>query len=88
MQTPCVLNAVRTADIQYGSRNVLADPGIREGIKEFTGWPTIPQVHTALLLLLLLLHYKAPVLCCMLPPCHHSQGCRLPQPPPPIPSIP
>ena len=30
--------------VDYGSRNVLADPEIREGIKAFTGWPTIPQV--------------------------------------------
>ncbi|KAF6255947.1 hypothetical protein COO60DRAFT_1702577 [Scenedesmus sp. NREL 46B-D3] len=31
-------------NFQYGSRNVLADAAIREGIKGFTGWPTIPQV--------------------------------------------
>ncbi|WIA19076.1 hypothetical protein OEZ85_003730 [Tetradesmus obliquus] len=31
-------------NFQYGSRNVLADASIREGIKSFTGWPTIPQV--------------------------------------------
>ena len=30
--------------VDYGSRNVLEDPAIREGIKAFTGWPTIPQV--------------------------------------------
>jgi monothiol glutaredoxin len=24
--------------------NVLADPAVREGIKQFTNWPTIPQV--------------------------------------------
>ena len=30
--------------VDYGSRNVLADPAIREGVKAFTGWPTIPQV--------------------------------------------
>jgi len=36
-----ILNAY---GFQYGSRNVLADAGIREGVKEFTGWPTIPQV--------------------------------------------
>ncbi|CAK0786361.1 hypothetical protein CVIRNUC_009574 [Coccomyxa viridis] len=28
----------------YGTRNVLADVDIREGIKEFTKWPTIPQI--------------------------------------------
>ncbi|GBF91650.1 hypothetical protein Rsub_03954 [Raphidocelis subcapitata] len=30
--------------LKYGSSNVLADAGIREGIKKFTEWPTIPQV--------------------------------------------
>ncbi|KAI7839922.1 hypothetical protein COHA_006316 [Chlorella ohadii] len=30
--------------VEYGSRNVLADPEVREGIKQFTHWPTIPQV--------------------------------------------
>ena len=35
------------AGFDYGSRNVLADEGIREGVKKFTSWPTIPQVTTA-----------------------------------------
>ncbi len=30
--------------INFGSTNVLADSEVREGIKKFTGWPTIPQV--------------------------------------------
>jgi len=30
--------------VAYGSRNVLTDPEVREGIKKFTSWPTIPQV--------------------------------------------
>ena len=30
--------------IKYGSRNVLADAAVREGIKKFSNWPTIPQV--------------------------------------------
>src|SRR5580700_1375778 len=25
--------------------NVLADPGIRQGIKDFSNWPTVPQVY-------------------------------------------
>ena len=32
------------AGVQYGSRNVLADPEVREGVKRFTAWPTVPQV--------------------------------------------
>ena len=31
--------------MEYGSRNVLADPEIREGVKQFSAWPTIPQVQ-------------------------------------------
>ncbi len=29
---------------QYASVNVLDDPEIRQGIKDFNNWPTIPQV--------------------------------------------
>ena len=29
----------------YFSVNVLADPEVREGIKEFANWPTIPQLY-------------------------------------------
>jgi monothiol glutaredoxin len=29
----------------YATVNVLADPKIREGIKEFSDWPTIPQLY-------------------------------------------
>eukprot|EP00878_Enallax_costatus_P003499 GHUV01003713.1.p1 GENE.GHUV01003713.1~~GHUV01003713.1.p1 ORF type:complete len:158 (+),score=50.86 GHUV01003713.1:191-664(+) len=31
-------------NFKYGSRNVLADITIRDGVKQFTGWPTIPQI--------------------------------------------
>lgn len=30
---------------QYATVNVLADPGIREGIKAYSEWPTIPQLY-------------------------------------------
>ena len=29
----------------YLAVNVLADPEIRQGIKEFSNWPTIPQLY-------------------------------------------
>ena len=29
---------------KYASVNVLAEPDIREGIKQFSNWPTIPQL--------------------------------------------
>jgi monothiol glutaredoxin len=31
--------------VEYGSENVLSDPAIREGIKTFSDWPTIPQLY-------------------------------------------
>ena len=30
---------------QFASVNVLADPEIREGIKQYANWPTIPQLY-------------------------------------------
>ncbi len=32
---------------EYTTINVLADPAIREGIKKFSDWPTIPQLYVA-----------------------------------------
>jgi monothiol glutaredoxin len=33
--------------VPYDTVNVLEDPGIREGVKAFSNWPTIPQVYVA-----------------------------------------
>ncbi len=30
---------------EYATFNVLADPGLRQGVKEFSSWPTIPQLY-------------------------------------------
>src|SRR5262249_60801642 len=32
-------------NVPYESVNVLEDPAIREGIKRYSNWPTIPQVY-------------------------------------------
>ena len=32
-------------DIKYKDINVLADENIRQGIKDFSDWPTIPQLY-------------------------------------------
>ena len=31
--------------VEFADVNVLADPEIRQGIKEFSDWPTIPQLY-------------------------------------------
>jgi len=34
-----------TQGISYAAVNVLLDPAIREGIKVYSDWPTIPQLY-------------------------------------------
>src|SRR5687768_14696100 len=36
---------VRALGVPFESVDVLADPEIREGIKQFSNWPTIPQLY-------------------------------------------
>jgi monothiol glutaredoxin len=31
--------------VEYGTVDVLQDQGIRQGIKEYSDWPTIPQLY-------------------------------------------
>ena len=31
--------------VDFKDVNVLADPAVREGIKQFSSWPTIPQLY-------------------------------------------
>lgn len=39
-----VVQILRMHAVQYDSHNVLDSDAIRQGIKEYTNWPTIPQV--------------------------------------------
>ena len=40
-----VVQILNYLGVEYGSMNVLADDDIRNGIKSFSDWPTIPQVY-------------------------------------------
>lgn len=31
--------------VEYSAMNVLEDPDIRQGVKDFSNWPTIPQLY-------------------------------------------
>lgn len=31
--------------VEFADVDVLADPGIRQGIKDFSDWPTVPQLY-------------------------------------------
>lgn len=40
-----VVQVLSHIGVKFKGVNVLADEGIRNGIKEFSNWPTIPQLY-------------------------------------------
>ncbi|NCP63001.1 MAG: Grx4 family monothiol glutaredoxin [Alphaproteobacteria bacterium] len=40
-----VVQVLQSLDIEFADINVLESPELREGIKQFSGWPTIPQLY-------------------------------------------
>lgn len=40
-----VAEILKRSGVSFTSVNVLADGAVREGVKEFSSWPTIPQVY-------------------------------------------
>lgn len=40
-----VVQILRMHGVAYDSHNVLEDENLRQGIKEYSNWPTIPQVY-------------------------------------------
>ena len=40
-----VTNVLKHLEVKFDSVDVLSDEEIRNGIKEFSDWPTIPQVY-------------------------------------------
>jgi monothiol glutaredoxin len=40
-----VVQILKHSGAPFKSANVLEDPEIRDGIKEFSNWPTIPQLY-------------------------------------------
>ncbi len=40
-----VVSVLKSTNVSFGSFNVLSDMNVREGIKEFASWPTIPQLY-------------------------------------------
>lgn len=40
-----VASVLNYMGVEYFDVNVLADDGIRQGIKDFSNWPTIPQLY-------------------------------------------
>ena len=42
-----VVQILKNLNVNFIDINVLTNPEIREGIKEFSDWPTIPQLYIA-----------------------------------------
>ncbi|MFA5060130.1 MAG: Grx4 family monothiol glutaredoxin [Candidatus Omnitrophota bacterium] len=39
-----VISVLRSYNVPLEAKNVLSDPDLRQGIKDYTDWPTIPQI--------------------------------------------
>jgi len=42
-----VVQILNSYDVPYETVDVLKDPEIRQGIKDYANWPTIPQLYVA-----------------------------------------
>ncbi len=40
-----VVQVLNHMGVKFGSADVLMDPELRDGIKQFTNWPTVPQLY-------------------------------------------
>ena len=40
-----VVQVLRNLNVPFRDIDVLSDPGIRQGVKDFANWPTIPQLY-------------------------------------------
>ncbi|RDD61609.1 Grx4 family monothiol glutaredoxin [Ferruginivarius sediminum] len=40
-----VVQVLNHLGVKFHGINVLEDPGLRQGIKDFSNWPTIPQLY-------------------------------------------
>ncbi len=40
-----VVQILKNCGVEFLDINVLADPEIRQGIKDFSDWPTVPQIY-------------------------------------------
>lgn len=40
-----VVGVLKELGVPFDSHNILADPEIRDGLKEYSSWPTFPQLY-------------------------------------------
>ncbi|MFQ3307102.1 MAG: monothiol glutaredoxin [Candidatus Midichloriaceae bacterium] len=41
-----VINILKILEVEYLDVNILEDEGMRQGIKDYSDWPTIPQLYS------------------------------------------
>ena len=39
------VSILRALDVPFGSFDVLSDGEVRQGVKDFSSWPTVPQLY-------------------------------------------
>jgi monothiol glutaredoxin len=40
-----VVGVLKEVGAKFGTYNILSDPELREGLKEYSSWPTYPQLY-------------------------------------------
>jgi len=40
-----VLQLLQQAGVDFETHNILSDPEVRQGLKEYSNWPTYPQLY-------------------------------------------
>jgi monothiol glutaredoxin, Grx4 family len=40
-----VVQVLSTVGVKFKGINILEDPGLRQGLKEYSNWPTFPQLY-------------------------------------------
>jgi monothiol glutaredoxin len=40
-----VVQMLKNLNVNFLDVNVLADPEVRQGVKDFSDWPTVPQIY-------------------------------------------
>lgn len=40
-----VLGILKASGVEFSTQNILSDPELRQGLKEYSNWPTYPQLY-------------------------------------------
>jgi monothiol glutaredoxin len=40
-----VVEILKQSGVEFSTHNILSDPDVRQGLKEYSNWPTFPQLY-------------------------------------------